>query len=72
MAKQGCIEQDGVIIENLSNSIFKVELENGHIVQCTISGKIRVNNIRLMVGDKVKIEMSMYDLTKGRIAYRYK
>lgn len=72
MSKQSSISTDGVIIENLSNSMFKVELTNGHQILSTISGKIRMNNIRLMVGDKVKVEMSPYDLSKGRIAYRYK
>ena len=72
MAKQGIIEQDGTIIEAMANSMFRTELENGIVVLCTISGKIRMNNIRLMVGDKVKVELSPYDLTKGRISYRYK
>ncbi len=72
MSKQSAISTDGIIIENLSNSMFKVELTNGHQILSTISGKIRMNNIRLMVGDKVKVEMSPYDLSKGRIAYRYK
>ena len=72
MAKQGSIEQLGIITENLSNSMFKVELENGIEILCHISGKIRINNIRLMIGDKVKVEMSPYDLTKGRIVTRLK
>ena len=72
MSKQGVIEQDGVVMEALSNSMFKVELDiSGHEIICHISGKIRMNNIRIMPGDKVKIEMSPYDLTKGRIIYRY-
>ena len=72
MSKQGSIEQFGVIIENLSNSMFRVELDNGHEILCHISGKIRMNYIRIMPGDKVKVEMSPYDLTKGRICYRFK
>ena len=72
MAKQNSIEQFGIITENLSNSLFRVELENGIEIICHISGKIRINNIRLMTGDKVKVEMSPYDLTKGRIVLRLK
>ena len=72
MAKQSSIEQFGIITENLSNSMFRVELENGVEIVCHISGKIRINNIRLMTGDKVKVEMSPYDLTKGRIVLRLK
>lgn len=72
MSKQGSIEQFGVIIENLSNSMFRVELDNSMEIICHISGKIRINNIRLMTGDKVKVEMSPYDLTKGRIVTRLK
>ena len=72
MAKQESITQVGVITENLSNSMFRVELENGIEIICHISGKIRINNIRLITGDKVKVEMSPYDLTKGRIVTRFK
>jgi translation initiation factor IF-1 len=72
MAKQSSIEQFGNVIENLSNSMFKVELDNGVEIICHISGKIRVNNIRIMTGDRVKVEMSPYDLTKGRIVLRLK
>jgi translation initiation factor IF-1 len=72
MAKQASIEQDGTIVEALSNAMFKVELENGHIIICHISGKMRMNYIKILPGDKVRIEMSPYDLTKGRICYRYK
>ena len=72
MAKQASIEQDGTIIEALSNALFRVELENGHIITAHISGKMRMNYIRILPGDKVKVEMSPYDLTKGRIVYRYK
>ena len=71
MAKQKHIEPDGTIIEALSNAMFRVELENGHIVTSHISGKMRMHYIKLLPGDKVKIEMSPYDLTKGRITYRY-
>lgn len=72
MAKQSSIEQDGTIVEALSNAMFRVELENGHIIIAHISGKMRMNYIKILPGDKVRIEMSPYDLTKGRIAYRYK
>ena len=72
MAKQSSIEQFGIVNENLSNSMFKVELDNGIEILCHISGKIRINNIRIMPGDKVQVEMSPYDLTKGRIVLRLK
>ncbi len=72
MAKQQSIEQNGVVTEALANSMFRVELDNGVEILCHISGKIRMNYIRIMPGDKVKVEMSPYDLTKGRICYRYK
>lgn len=72
MAKQDAIKVDGVVIEALANSMFRVELDNGHELLCHISGKIRTNNIRIMVGDSVTVEMSPYDLTKGRITYRKK
>lgn len=72
MAKQASIEQDGVIIEALSNAMFRVELENGHEVIAHISGKMRMYYIKILPGDRVKLEMSPYDLTKGRIVYRYK
>jgi translation initiation factor IF-1 len=72
MAKQASIEQDGVITEALSNAMFRVELENGHMITAHISGKMRMHYIKILPGDKVKIEMSPYDLTKGRITYRYK
>ncbi|HMT30580.1 MAG TPA: translation initiation factor IF-1 [Bacteroidia bacterium] len=72
MAKQGVIEQDGTIVEALSNAMFRVELENGHEIISHISGKMRMNYIKILPGDKVKVEMSPYDLTKGRITYRYK
>ncbi len=72
MSKQSSIEQDGKILEALSNAMFRVELANGHEVICHISGKMRMNYIKILPGDKVKLEMSPYDLTKGRIVFRYK
>ena len=72
MAKQASIEQDGIILEALSNAMFRVELENGHQILATVSGKIRKNSIRILVGDRVTVEMSPYDLTRGRITYRFK
>ncbi|MEQ9467675.1 MAG: translation initiation factor IF-1 [Ekhidna sp.] len=72
MAKQASIEQDGTIVEALSNAMFRVELENGHEVIAHISGKMRMHYIKILPGDKVKLEMSPYDLSKGRIVYRYK
>jgi translation initiation factor IF-1 len=72
MAKQENIEIDGTIIEALSNAMFRAELENGHIVTAHISGKMRMHYIKILPGDKVKMEMSPYDLTKGRITFRYK
>jgi translation initiation factor IF-1 len=71
MAKQANIELDGTIIQALSNAMFRVELENEHIVTAHISGKMRQFYIKLLPGDKVKLEMSPYDLTKARITYRY-
>jgi translation initiation factor IF-1 len=71
MAKQGVIEQDGSVIEALSNAMFRVELENGHVVTAHISGKMRMHYIKLLPGDKVKLEMTPYDLSTGRITYRY-
>jgi len=72
MAKQSSIEQDGTIIESLSNAMFRVELENGHTITAHISGKMRMHYIKILPGGKVKVEMSPYDLTKGRITFRYK
>ena len=72
MAKQANIELDGTITQALSNAMFRVELENGHSVLAHISGKMRMHYIRILPGDKVKVEMSPYDLTKGRISFRYK
>lgn len=70
MAKEGQIEMDGVIVETLPNTMFRVRLENGHVITAHISGKIRKNYIRILTGDKVKVEVSPYDLTKGRIIFR--
>ena len=70
MAKQKHIEQDGVIVEALSNAMFRVELENGHVLIAHISGKMRMHYIKLLPGDKVKLELSPYDLSKGRITFR--
>ena len=72
MAKQASIEQDGVIVEALSNAMFRVELENGHQIIAHISGKMRMHYIKILPGDKVKVEMSPYDLTKGRIVFKKK
>ncbi len=72
MAKQDSIKVDGIITEILPNTSFKVRLENGHEVLAHISGKMRMNYIRILQGDKVTVELSPYDLTKGRITYRYK
>ena len=72
MAKQSSIEVDGIILEALSNAMFRVELENTHQMIAHISGKMRMNYIKILPGDKVKLEMSPYDLSKARIVYRYK
>jgi translation initiation factor IF-1 len=72
MGKQGPIKVDGVITETLPNATFKVSLENGHSVLAHISGKMRMNFIKILVGDRVTVELSPYDLSKGRITYRYK
>ena len=72
MAKQMSIEQDGTVIESLGNAMFRVELENGHVITAHISGKMRMHYIKILPGDRVKLEMSPYDLTKGRITFRYK
>ncbi|MCH2083359.1 MAG: translation initiation factor IF-1 [Saprospiraceae bacterium] len=72
MAKKNLIKQDGTIEEALSNAMFRVRLENDHQIVATISGKMRMNYIRILPGDKVAVEMSPYDLTRGRIIYRYK
>ncbi|AZZ91630.1 translation initiation factor IF-1 [Hahella sp. KA22] len=70
MAKEGNIEMEGTIVDTLPNTMFRVQLENGHIVIAHISGKMRKNYIRILTGDKVKVEMTPYDLSKGRIVYR--
>jgi translation initiation factor IF-1 len=72
MAKQELIKQDGIIKEALSNAMFRVTLENDHTIVATISGKMRMHYIRILPGDKVSVEMSPYDLSRGRIIYRYK
>mgnify|MGYP001346091798 CR=1 FL=1 len=72
MAKEDMIEVGGTVTETLPNAMFSVELENGHEILAHVSGKIRMNYIRILPGDKVTVEMSPYDLTKGRITYRYK
>lgn len=70
--KEDAIELQGVVTEPLPNAMFRVELENGVSVLCSISGKIRMNYIRILPGDKVTVQLSPYDLTRGRITYRYK
>ncbi|HBI1445832.1 TPA: translation initiation factor IF-1 [Staphylococcus aureus] len=72
MAKQDVIELEGTVLDTLPNAMFKVELENGHEILAHVSGKIRMNYIRILPGDKVTVEMFPYDLTRGRITYRYK
>lgn len=72
MAKDDVIEVEGTVLETLPNAMFKVELENGHVVLAHISGKIRMNFIRILPGDKVTVELSPYDLNRGRITYRFK
>ena len=70
MAKEDVIQMEGVVTETLPNTVFRVELENGHTVTAHISGKMRKHYIRILTGDKVKVEMTPYDLSKGRITYR--
>lgn len=72
MVKEEAIEVEGTVTETLPNAMFHVELENGHTILAHVSGKIRMNFIRILPGDKVTVELSPYDLTKGRITYRYK
>jgi translation initiation factor IF-1 len=72
MAKEELIETEGRVTEALPNAMFRVELENGHIVLAHVSGKMRMNFIRILPGDKVKLELSPYDLTRGRITFRVK
>ncbi|HOB26646.1 MAG TPA: translation initiation factor IF-1 [Bacteroidales bacterium] len=71
MPKQNVIEKDGIVKETLGNAMFRVELDNGHVILAHISGKMRMHYIRILPGDKVRVEMSPYDLTRGRIVYRY-
>ncbi len=72
MAKEGVLEMEGTVLESLPNAMFQVELENGHQVLAHISGKLRMHFIRILPGDKVTVELSPYDLTKGRITWRAK
>ena len=72
MAKEESIEVEGMVLEPLPNAMFRVELDNGHKILAHISGKMRMHFIRILVGDKVKVQLSPYDLTRGRITYRYK
>ncbi len=70
--KEELIETEGVVVEVLRNANFKVKLQNGYIITAYLSGKLHLNNIKILVGDSVKVEMSLYDLTKGRITWRMK
>ncbi|APB32136.1 translation initiation factor IF-1 [Vagococcus teuberi] len=72
VAKEDMIEIEGTVVETLPNAMFKVELENGHVILAHVSGKIRMHYIRILPGDKVTVELSPYDLTRGRITYRFK
>lgn len=72
MAKDDVIEFDGTVVDVLPNTVFKVQLPNGHIVTAHLSGKLRTNSIRILTGDKVTVEVSVYDLNKGRITWRHK
>ena len=72
MAKEDVIEMQGEVLENLPNATFRVKLENGHTIHAFISGKMRMNYIRILPGDRVQVELTPYDLTRGRITYRYK
>ena len=72
MPREDNIEAEGIVIECLRNAMFKVKLDSGHLVLCTISGKIRMHYIKILEGDRVKLEISPYDITKGRITYRNK
>ncbi|HGQ0140797.1 TPA: translation initiation factor IF-1 [Streptococcus pneumoniae] len=72
MAKDDVIEVEGKVVDTMPNAIFTVEFENGHQILATVSGKIRKNYIRILAGDRVTVEMSPYDLTRGRITYRFK
>ena len=72
MSKQDVIEVEGTILESLPNAMFQVKLENGHVILAHISGKIRMNFIKILPGDRVSVELSQYDLSRGRITYRFK
>jgi translation initiation factor IF-1 len=72
MSKADCLEMEGEVIEVLPSANFKVKLTNGHVIRCHVSGKLRMNNIRILAGDYVKVELSPYDMTKGRITWRGK
>jgi translation initiation factor IF-1 len=72
MSKEDAIEVEGKVVEPLPNAMFRVEMDNGHRVLAHVSGKMRMHNIRILPGDKVTIELSPYDLTRGRITYRFK
>ena len=72
MSKEDMIEVEGIVVEPLPNAMFKVELKNGHEILAHVSGKIRMNYIRILPGDRVTVELSPYDLTRGRIKYRFK
>ena len=72
MSKEDVIEVEGTVVEALPNAMFQVELENGHVVLAHVSGKMRMNFIRILPGDKVTMELTLYDLSRGRITYRFK
>lgn len=72
MVHQGSVEVDGIVKESLPNTLFRVQLEDGSIVLCHLSGKMRMHFIKILPGDRVRLEMTIYDKTKGRIVYRYK
>jgi len=72
LVKENAIEMEGTVVEPLPNAMFRVQLENGHMVLATISGKIRMHYIRILPGDRVTVELSPYDLNRGRITYRFK
>jgi translation initiation factor IF-1 len=72
MSKEDQIEMEGTVVETLPNTVFRVELDNGHVVMAHLSGKMRKHYIRILTGDRVKVELTPYDLTKGRIIYRYR
>ena len=72
MSKEDAVEVEGIVSEPLSNAMFRVTMDSGHVVLAHVSGKMRMNHIRILPGDKVKMELSPYDLTRGRITYRYR